>query len=60
MNGNEKSKMYHCWLDYQLHKKQSKEWIYGNQIYCAEDLLKEGVIQSAIDELKLFFCNTLT
>ncbi len=55
MNGNEKSKMYHCWLDYQLHKKQSKEWIYGNQIYCAEDLLKEGVIQSAIDELKLFF-----
>ena len=50
----EQKKIYQCWLDYKDINSQIK-WLYGSKIYVEKKLLKESVIQTAIEELKHFY-----
>ncbi len=51
----ESNKLYQSWLDYTVANEIYDEWIYGESLYCEEYLLKDVVIQNAIEELKTFF-----
>ena len=51
----EHKKLYHCWLDYNSGNEIYDEWVYGESLYCEEYLLQDIIIQSAIEELKVFF-----
>lgn len=51
-----KEKIYACWLDYQLEREKVDliEWPFGNLIYINENLAKDRIVQTAIDEVKEF------
>ncbi len=51
----EKNKLYDCWLNYKLNSEKEYKWGYSNKLYCSKTLLEEVVVQTAINELKLFF-----